>query len=402
VLFKDVLYGYDLWMASLHKYADSPYWICAYAAGGKRHFKSTKTKDRRQAETICRKWELAGIKAKSGKLTPDAAREVIAAGVAEIFAAGGDELPTATTRLWAERWLESKALESAPTTLERYRGIVDKFLVYLGKKADKDIEHVTSSDVEGFRNQEANNLTKSSGNVALKIVRALFSGAVAKQYILRNPASATFVKPLEKADGEAERRPLTLAEIKSIIDKTEPKSEWRGMILLGIYTGQRLGDIRRMTWNSVDLENDTISLTTQKTRKRIILPLAKPLRAYLELIPSVDDPNAPLFREASRAKKVGHLSNAFHGIMQEAGLVEARKASHKSTGKGRATRREVNELSFHSLRHSAVTFLKASGASDVFAREIVGHSSAAISRHYTHLATEDLRPAIDNLPDVTK
>ena len=37
------------------------------------------------------------------------------------------------------------------------------------------------------------------------------------------------------------------------------------------------------------------------------------------------------------------------------------------------------------LRHSAVTMLKASGVSDVLAREIVGHESAAVSRHYTHL-----------------
>jgi len=46
--------------------------------------------------------------------------------------------------------------------------------------------------------------------------------------------------------------------------------------------------------------------------------------------------------------------------------------------------------------------LKASGLSDVFAREIVGHESAAISRHYTHLSTDDLRNAMQRLPDVTE
>jgi integrase len=122
----------------------------------------------------------------------------------------------------------------------------------------------------------------------------------------------------------------------------------------------------------------------------------------LETITSSDDPDAPLFPQASKAKTVGHLSNGFRSIMADAGLVEGRKADHSSTGKGRTTKRQVSELSFHSLRHSAVTFLKASGASDVLAREIVGHDSAAVSRSYTHLATEDLRPAIDNLPDVTK
>jgi integrase len=72
--------------------------------------------------------------------------------------------------------------------------------------------------------------------------------------------------------------------------------------------------------------------------------------------------------------------------MEEAGLVTARKANHAGTGKGRTTKREVSELSFHSLRHSAVTFLKASGASDVLAREIVGHDSAAVSRMLPALA----------------
>jgi hypothetical protein len=45
--------------------------------------------------------------------------------------------------------------------------------------------------------------------------------------------------------------------------------------------------------------------------------------------------------------------------------------------------------------------LKASGLSDVFAREIVGHDTEAISRHYTHLSTDDLRNAMQRLPDVT-
>ena len=45
--------------------------------------------------------------------------------------------------------------------------------------------------------------------------------------------------------------------------------------------------------------------------------------------------------------------------------------------------------------------LKAAGVSDVLAREIVGHESAAVSRQYTHLTTHDLRKAMQRLPDVT-
>ena len=84
-----------------------------------------------------------------------------------------------------------------------------------------------------------------------------------------------------------------------------------------------------------------------------------------------------------------------------AGLVEPRPRGHKSTGKGRDQAREASEISFHSLRHSAVTMLKAAGVSDFIAREIVGHESAAVSRQYTHLTTDDKRAAMQRLPDVT-
>ncbi|HEU0038677.1 MAG TPA: hypothetical protein VFR76_05335, partial [Verrucomicrobiae bacterium] len=45
--------------------------------------------------------------------------------------------------------------------------------------------------------------------------------------------------------------------------------------------------------------------------------------------------------------------------------------------------------------------VESSGVSDFMAREIVGHESAAVSRQYTHLTTDDKRAAMRRLPDVT-
>jgi hypothetical protein len=55
--------------------------------------------------------------------------------------------------------------------------------------------------------------------------------------------------------------------------------------------------------------------------------------------------------------------------MAEAGLLEPRK--DEKTKQGRFRAREAMAFSFHSLRHSAVTMLKAAGVSDFIAREIV-------------------------------
>ena len=205
---------------------------------------------------------------------------------------------------------------------------------------------------------------------------------------------------LLKSSGEAKRRAFTLTEIKRILRACGEDREWRGLVLFGLYLGQRLGDLAKLTWRAVNLETGEIAFTARKTGRRIVLPLVQPLSDYLSALPASDNPNAYIFPNSAKHKRTASLSNQFREILVEAGLVEPR--DYRTTRKGRAHAREASEISFHSLRHSAVTMLKASGLSDVFAREIVGHESAAVSRQYTHLTTDDLRSAMKRLPDVTK
>jgi integrase len=171
-------------------------------------------------------------------------------------------------------------------------------------------------------------------------------------------------------------------------------------VLFGLYLGQRLGDLAKLRWRAVNLESGEIAFTTRKTGRRIVLPLVQPLIDYLSALPAGDNPDAFIFPNSATHKRTASLSNQFREILSEAGLVEAR--GHEATKKGRSQAREASELSFHSLRHSAVTMLKASGLSDFIAREIVGHESSAVSRQYTHLSTDDLRSAMQRLPDVTE
>ena len=96
-----------------------------------------------------------------------------------------------------------------------------------------------------------------------------------------------------------------------------------------------------------------------------------------------------------RSKKIGSKKGLYFTFCPEM------DAEYQVCPLGRDQTREASEISFHSLRHSAVTMLKAAGVSDFVAREIVGHESAAVSRQYTHLTTDDKRAAMQRLPDVT-
>ena len=75
--------------------------------------------------------------------------------------------------------------------------------------------------------------------------------------------------------------------------------EWRSMILFGLYTGQRLRDIATLRWNNLDLARGELRLSTRKTGKAIVLPLAASLRKQIEcLLTSSNEPSAPVHPKA--------------------------------------------------------------------------------------------------------
>ena len=395
-------------MASVHKQPGKPNWFCAFSIWNpetltsRQVFRSTKTRDKKQALEICRAWDKAARKARNGKLNEDSARAIIAQGVSDVLmAVSAESLPSASIKAWCETWLQAKAVEAEESTHDRYKRIVERFTGFLGSKANRDLSTLQASDIARFRDREAKALSRSTANLSMKVLRVCFGEAVRQGLLTVNPALR--VKFLKSAK-ESKRRAFTLSEIKRILDAAGDDTEWRGLVLFGLYLGQRLGDLAKLTWRAVNLDQGEIAFTAKKTGRRVVLPLVQPLSDYLASLPTSDNPNAFIFPNSAAHKRTTSLSNQFRKILVEAGLVEPRssEATSKGTGNGRSGRRETSEISFHSLRHSAVTMLKASGLSDFIAREIVGHDSAAVSRAYTHLSTEDLRGAMQRVPDVTQ
>ena len=387
-------------MASLHKQSGKPNWFCAYTtADGQRHFRSTQTSDKKAAQEICRTWAKAALH--GDRLTPDKARQIIADGVSSIMLATGVALPSETVRGWCKRWLETKELENEATSHLRYVQAIRVFLEFLADAADRNVENLTADTLLRFRDHCAAKVSVGTSNTNLRIVRACLNAARQQGLLSNNPAA--LIKPL-KERGESKRRAMTLEEIQRVL-KTCGHTPWRGLVLTGLYTGQRLGDCARLTWQQVNLPKQNVSFVTRKTGKRLSMHLAPPLADYLGALPSTDDPNAFVFPQFAKMAEgvTATLSKAFaEEILIPAGLMAVRSKNHASTGKGRKARHQVNEVTFHSLRHSMVTMLKATGASNALAQMIVGHDSSAVSARYTHLSAQDTVESINKLPDVTK
>lgn len=323
-----------------------------------------------------------------GKVVAERGRPAVEESLTEFVRAAGGEVTNFTIRGWVDSWLKGRT-DATKATVERYRGILELLLKQLGKRADRALSTLSHRDIETFRDAQAKTKSPAGANLALKIVKSCFGAAVAKRQLEFNPGE--HVESVAEEAGQ--RRPFTREEIQTLL-RSAPE-EWRTMILLGFFTGQRLGDCAALTWRSVDLAAGTLSLTTAKTGRRIVLPIAPPLQRHLMNLAG-DNPDAPLC-PSMHGKRTALLSNQFHSVMVKAGLVERRP--HQSMGKGRDARRTVSPISFHSLRYSAVSELKNAGVSEAIAMDLVGHESTAISRHYTRIADDAKRQALNKLPD---
>ncbi|MFH1067458.1 MAG: tyrosine-type recombinase/integrase [bacterium] len=310
----------------------------------------------------------------------------------------GEPLPSGSIKHFFESWLARKHAESAGATFSRYKTVVEQFLKHLDAKVEMDINYLTPQDILSFRNALLKRVSPTSINLNIKILRAALNQARREGLIQINPAQQ--VETVKQRRGGVERRAFTLPELQRILEVASP--EWKGLIMFGIYTGQRLGDIAILTWANLDLEREEIRFVTRKTDRQIILPLTRPLLRFIESLPVSDDPKQPLFSHASQIvnerDRSTALSNEFYEILVQAGLAKPR--SKQATGKGRSGKRKTSEISFHSLRHTATSLLKNAGVSDAVAQEFIGHDSVAASRNYTHIELATLRKAANLMPDV--
>jgi len=322
---------------------------------------------------------------------------------AALLKATGRGLGSQTARGYIENWLGRREQEVAASSFARYKAAAEGLIQSLGGKADQEMALVARDDIARFRDSEAKRVAPSSVNLTLKITRLIFNAAEADGVVTRNEAK--HVKRVKDRVRRTQRRAFTVDEIRRVL--TECDDEWRSLVLFGLYTGARLGDLATLTWQNLDLGRGEVRFVSRKTGRQMIIPLAKPLREHIERLPAGDDPKQALHPRCcsivNREGRSGTLSRQFGEILAQAGLASA-QSHHISERKrkGRAARRSVSEVSFHALRHSMVSLLKTAGVSAAVAMDLAGHESAAVNAHYTHLDDATKSAAIDRLPDVTK
>jgi len=382
-------------MASLWKHPKSKFWVACYTdTTGRQRKVSTKIeateKNRKQAMRIADEMESAH----RTRATTTQIVRMLGGLVKEVT---GQDMASMTVRGFIEGYLARRKGEVKPNTFAAYKTAAGVFLSWLGESADGDMFRIERQHIQGFRDHLATRLSTVSANKYLKYLRVFFADAKRDRVIFENPCED--VATLKRQTAGTARRGFSLKELGVVMREVEG-TEWVSLVRLGLYTGQRIGDLAALRWGAVDLVNGEVRFTTAKTGRVVIVPICAPLKEHLLSLPATDSPDAFVHPRAA-SLGTNALSREFGEVLARCGF-RARVSHRKIDGRegGRSGAREGNALSFHSLRHSAVSMMKNAGISPAIVQDLVGHESAEMSAHYTHIESDSKRKALATLPAI--
>ncbi len=131
----------------------------------------------------------------------------------------------------------------------------------------------------------------------------------------------------------------------------------RWALQLALWTGQRQGDLLRLTWAAIDENANQIVVHQRKKNRVVRIPIQTTLAGILERIPK---------------RCLTILSTSEHNPWTSDGF---RASWAKACSKAK-----IRGVTFHDLRGTAVTRLSLSGATDAEIATITGHSRADVGR----------------------
>ena len=180
-------------------------------------------------------------------------------------------------------------------------------------------------------------------------------------------------------------------------------SEWYVLFLIGIYTGLRLGDCCRLDWSQINLAEGVIQVVPQKTKRHHQRLVTIPIHSALgsALLSSIRQSEQSVNRTIPSGPVLPFVSQMYNHSRWQVNHELSRifKSAHIATSvrlEGRKHR--TPEATFHSLRHTFVSFAANAGVPLHIVQSIVGHESTAMTRHYYHENLTALKSAVAAIP----
>jgi integrase len=271
----------------------------------------------------------------------------------------------------AERFLkEHVATKTKPRTAIEYSRLIDSIIVpALGRKQVRDVTHADIS-----RLHHTQRATPYAANRSLAVLSKMF--ALAERWGER-PDGSNPCRHVERYAERKRERMLSAEEFARLaaVLKASSRSPYAlAAIKLLVFTGARLSEILNLKWEWVDLERGEARLPDSKTGAKT-LHLPPPALAVLSELPRVEG-NPYVIVGHIHGTRLVNLEKPWRTIRDAAGLHNVR---------------------LHDLRHSFASVAASSGMGLPIIGKMLGHTQAATTHRYAHLANDPVKTAAETV-----
>lgn len=290
----------------------------------------------------------------------------------------------------AAEWLAFASPQLKPSSKVKYRNILDHYLLpYFSEFA---VESITRSDVSDFANQllvsggkKESGLSPKSVNDILSVMKSILT------YVSRNIGlNVTDINGISVRNNNTQLRILSRNEQKHLETYLLSDPSFYNLgILLCLYTGLRIGELCALKWSDISLKNKAIRITKSMQRlQRSEEGETKTMIIVTEPKSSCSVREIPLIKRLVVLLK-GHKcdGNAYFLSGREDRYVEPRTMQNRF----KYALREcgIEDVNFHSLRHTFATRCIETGVDVKCLSEILGHASVNITlNRYVHPSME--------------
>jgi integrase len=295
------------------------------------------------------------------------------------------------SNFWETEYLPSAEAAKKPTTMESERWLYAKWIApTIGKTPLQQID-VHALEILMLKAQNAG---KSAATIRyiLAIVSQVWTKALTYNLVQGDCPTRKIKKPYKD---NRRMRFLSQDEAHNLLTALAKHSQdIHDTALLSLFCGLRAGEIHTLTWNDVDLTNDTLLIRDPKNKKNRYAFIIYEVKKMFQRI-YTNQSKTELIFPAKNGKQRRWVSDTFSRTVDELGLNNTGDFIQDKDGNIAPVliTDARQKVVFHSLRHTFASWLVMDGVPLYTVAELMGHSTLEMTRRYSHLGQDTVRKA---------